>query len=80
LADLPSSVSDVPGLWANLMTFIGGQKACIGFKFAILEMKALLFHLIRAFEFELAVDPKDVVYREMYDLSSLCSDGHLPSL
>jgi cytochrome P450 len=46
------------------MTFIGGQRACIGFKFAVLEMKALLFHLIRAFEFELAVDPRDVVSRE----------------
>jgi cytochrome P450 len=46
------------------MTFLGGQRACIGFKFAVLEMKALLFHLIRAFEFELAVDPKDVVGRE----------------
>ena len=70
----------MPGVWANLMTFIGGQKACIGFKFAILETKALLFHLIRAFEFELAVDPKDVVCREMYDFSSLCSDSHLLSL
>jgi cytochrome P450 len=65
LLDLPAGVSDVPGLWANLMTFLGGQRACIGFKFAVLEIKALLFHLIRAFEFELAVDPKDVVPREM---------------
>jgi cytochrome P450 len=65
LLDLPAGVSDVPGLWANLMTFLGGQRACIGFKFAVLETKALLFHLIRAFEFELAVDPKDVVRREM---------------
>jgi len=65
LVDLPAAVSDVPGAWANLMTFLGGQRACIGFKFAILEMKALLFHLIRGFEFELAVDPKDVVSREM---------------
>jgi cytochrome P450 len=65
LVDLPAGVADVPGVWANLMTFLGGQRACIGFKFAILEMKALLFHLIRGFEFELAVDPNDVVCREM---------------
>lgn len=63
LVDLPAGVVNVPGTWANIMTFLGGQRACLGFKFAILEMKALLFHLIRAFEFELAVDPKDVVGR-----------------
>jgi cytochrome P450 len=65
LTGQPAGVSGVPGLWANLMTFLGGQRACIGFKFAVLEMKALLFHLVRDFEFELAVDPKDITCREM---------------
>ncbi|KIM28538.1 hypothetical protein M408DRAFT_16272 [Serendipita vermifera MAFF 305830] len=65
LADRPAAVSEIPGLWANLMTFINGQRACIGFKFALLEMKALLVHLIRSFEFELAVDPKDITCKEM---------------
>ncbi|KIM28541.1 hypothetical protein M408DRAFT_23593 [Serendipita vermifera MAFF 305830] len=65
LVDRPAAVSDIPGLWANLMTFLGGQRACIGFKFAILEMKSLLLHLFRAFEFELAVDAKDIVCKEL---------------
>ncbi|KAJ6555556.1 cytochrome P450 monooxygenase [Mycena sp. CBHHK59/15] len=50
--DLPDSVKAVPGVWAHLFTFLGGPRNCIGFRFALAEMKALLFILIRAFEFE----------------------------
>ncbi|KZV94749.1 hypothetical protein EXIGLDRAFT_498530 [Exidia glandulosa HHB12029] len=38
------------------MSFYGGPRSCIGFRFAIAEMKSLLFHVIRGFEFKLAVD------------------------
>jgi len=34
--------------------------ACIGYRFSVVEMKALLFVLIRAFEFELAVPPDGI--------------------
>ncbi|KAF7345835.1 hypothetical protein MVEN_01605000 [Mycena venus] len=53
--NLPASVSDIPGVWANLLTFFAGPHNCIGFRFSLVEMKALLFTLIRAFEFEQAV-------------------------
>jgi len=53
--NLPESVSDIPGVWANLLTFFAGPHNCIGFRFSLVEMKALLFTLIRAFEFEQAV-------------------------
>ena len=33
----PDAVSSVPGVWANLLTFIGGPRACIGFRFSIVE-------------------------------------------
>ncbi|KAF9534062.1 cytochrome P450 [Crepidotus variabilis] len=56
----PESVSTIPGVWGNLMTFIGGPRACIGYRFSLVEMKALLFTLIRAFEFELAVPAEDI--------------------
>ncbi|KAJ7817689.1 cytochrome P450 [Mycena olivaceomarginata] len=52
---IPQSVSDIPGVWANLFTFFAGPHNCIGFRFSLVEMKALLFTLIRAFEFEQAV-------------------------
>ncbi|KZO98275.1 cytochrome P450 [Calocera viscosa TUFC12733] len=45
------AANDIPGIWAHMLTFIGGPRACIGYKFSIVELKALLFALIRAFEF-----------------------------
>ncbi|KAG1852910.1 cytochrome P450 [Suillus tomentosus] len=59
-ASLPEVASQVPGVWGHLMTFLGGPRACIGYRFSLVEMKALLFTLIRAFEFELAVPASDV--------------------
>ncbi|KAH8986071.1 cytochrome P450-like protein [Lactarius hatsudake] len=40
LAPLPQSVTDanIQGVYANTMTFTGGTRACIGFKFSQLEM------------------------------------------
>ncbi|KAJ7241331.1 cytochrome P450 [Mycena haematopus] len=52
---IPDSVSAIPGVWANLLTFFAGPHNCIGFRFSLVEIKALLFTLVRAFEFEEAV-------------------------
>ncbi|KAI9432668.1 cytochrome P450 [Lactarius indigo] len=54
LAPLPESVLEahIQGIYANMMTFIGGPRACIGFKFAQLEIKVALSQLIPAFRFE----------------------------
>ncbi|KIK96601.1 hypothetical protein PAXRUDRAFT_825792 [Paxillus rubicundulus Ve08.2h10] len=41
------------GVFANLMTFSAGNRACIGWRFAILEMQAVLTELIETFSFEL---------------------------
>ncbi|KAJ3507575.1 hypothetical protein NMY22_g16892 [Coprinellus aureogranulatus] len=53
LAPLPETVTKakVPGVYANLMTFLGGSRACIGFKFSELEMKVVLSLLIKSFHF-----------------------------
>ncbi|KAF9236876.1 cytochrome P450 [Melanogaster broomeanus] len=58
--NLPESVSNIPGVWGNMLTFLGGPRACIGYRFALLEIKALLFTLVRAFEFELAVPASEI--------------------
>ncbi|KAL0567219.1 hypothetical protein V5O48_014777 [Marasmius crinis-equi] len=54
LSPLPQAVADakIPGVYSHLMTFIGGGRSCIGFKFSQLEMKAVLFHLVEKFEFK----------------------------
>ncbi|KAH9951981.1 cytochrome P450 [Amylocystis lapponica] len=57
------AAAGVPGVWAHLLSFLGGPRACIGYRFSLVEMKALLFILVRAFEFELAVAPEDIVKR-----------------
>ncbi|KAJ7908575.1 cytochrome P450 [Mycena leptocephala] len=58
-AKIPISNS-LPGVWGHMLTFLGGPRACIGYRFALVEMKALLFSLVRAFEFELAVPATDI--------------------
>ncbi|KAJ7123213.1 cytochrome P450 [Mycena filopes] len=52
--------NSLPGVWGHMLTFLGGPRACIGYRFSLVEMKALLFTLVRAFEFELAVPVEDV--------------------
>ncbi|EMD33504.1 hypothetical protein CERSUDRAFT_118078 [Gelatoporia subvermispora B] len=61
---LPGTVSDIPGVWANLLTFSGGPRSCIGYRSTLVEMKALLFTLVRSFEFELAVPPEEIARQQ----------------
>ncbi|OCH90175.1 cytochrome P450 [Obba rivulosa] len=61
---LPEAVSSIPGVWSNLLTFTGGPRSCIGYRFTLVEMKALLFMLVRSFEFELAVPYEDITRKQ----------------
>ncbi|KAJ7670074.1 cytochrome P450 [Mycena polygramma] len=56
----PTGAHAIPGVWGHMLTFHGGIRGCIGFRFALVEMKALLFTLIRTLEFELAVPVADM--------------------
>ncbi|KIK52835.1 hypothetical protein GYMLUDRAFT_233155 [Collybiopsis luxurians FD-317 M1] len=60
---IPEAASAIPGVWGNMMTFLGGARACIGYRFALVEMKALLFILLKTFTFELAVPIEDITKR-----------------
>ncbi|KAI0083798.1 cytochrome P450 [Irpex rosettiformis] len=51
----PEAITSIPGVFGNILSFIGGPRSCIGYRFSLIEMKALLFTLVRAFEFELEV-------------------------
>ncbi|KAF7362479.1 PseudoU-synth-2 domain-containing protein [Mycena venus] len=41
------------GAYANLLTFAGGLRTCIGWRFAVLELQAFLIELVSNFEFSL---------------------------
>ncbi|EPS98029.1 hypothetical protein FOMPIDRAFT_1024830 [Fomitopsis schrenkii] len=57
----PEAVQGIPGVWGNMLTFLGGPRACIGYRFVLVEMKAFLFTLIREFVFELAIPAEDII-------------------
>ncbi|OCH93349.1 cytochrome P450 [Obba rivulosa] len=61
LVPLPAAIEDakIPGVYSHLMTFLGGGRSCIGFKFSQIEMKAVLALLLPVFTFEL---PKAPIY------------------
>ncbi|KAI0044004.1 cytochrome P450 [Auriscalpium vulgare] len=62
-ASIPDSARTIPNVWGNMLTFLAGAHACIGYRFSVVEMKALIFTIVRAFEIELAVTPDDIVKR-----------------
>jgi len=51
------------GVYANLFTFSGGLRACIGWRFAVLELQAFLVEIISNFELSLDV-PMEKIRRE----------------
>ncbi|KAH9941748.1 cytochrome P450 [Epithele typhae] len=56
-----------PGVYATMMTFLGGGRACIGFKFAEMEIKQVITTFLSRLHFSLpsAVD-KNGVRKEIY--------------
>ncbi|KAB5592714.1 Cytochrome P450 family protein [Ceratobasidium theobromae] len=42
----------LPGVYSSMITFGGGSHACIGFKFAVMEIKVMISQLIKKFKFE----------------------------
>lgn len=48
------------GVYGNLATFSGGVKGCIGWRFAVIEMHALLVTLVRQFDFSLPKNGQEI--------------------
>ncbi|KAM6500936.1 Cytochrome P450 [Amanita muscaria] len=73
---IPEAATSIPGVWGNQLTFLGGTRACIGYRFSLVEMKALLFTLVRAFEFQLAVPANEIKKKSnVVQRPVLVSDG-----
>ncbi|KAF4617774.1 hypothetical protein D9613_006308 [Agrocybe pediades] len=76
LKSLPEAVSQarIPGVYSNLMSFLGGGRACIGFKFSLIEMKVILAVLIESFR--LSLSDQDIHW-QLAEVSSptVCEGG-----
>ncbi|KAJ7234370.1 cytochrome P450 [Mycena haematopus] len=61
LAPLPETVTSAPatGVYQHLLTFSGGPRACIGFRFSQLEMKVVLAVLLPEFQVSLGKQQVD---------------------
>ncbi|GLB36851.1 putative cytochrome P450 [Lyophyllum shimeji] len=57
----------LPGVYGGMMSFLGGGRSCIGYKFAQVEMKILLSALLTKFEFSATHD------RIVWNLSQIIS-------
>ncbi|KAK4689389.1 hypothetical protein P7C73_g726, partial [Tremellales sp. Uapishka_1] len=60
-----AAADKVPGTWGNLLTFMGGTRNCIGYRFALIELKAILFVLIRNFAFEELPNKPEIVKKSL---------------
>ncbi|KAF8530969.1 cytochrome P450 [Gautieria morchelliformis] len=49
--NLPETAKQQPGLYSNLLTFSASPRSCIGMRFAIIEMKIILYILVLSFVF-----------------------------
>jgi cytochrome P450 len=52
LSPLPEQTADIPNVWGNVLSFLAGPRACIGYRFAVMEMKSIIFTLLRGIRFE----------------------------
>ncbi|KZP19241.1 cytochrome P450 [Athelia psychrophila] len=64
----PERRHGVPGLYAGILTFLNGNplsgnRACIGYRFALLEMKVFLYVLLR--DLEVGIDPGLVIEKKI---------------
>ncbi|KAJ7043830.1 cytochrome P450 [Mycena alexandri] len=67
-AQPPSTAKAIPGLYSNTLTFLNGNpldgnRACIGYKFALIEMKIFLYTLLKDIEFR--QDPSMVIEKKV---------------
>ncbi|KAE9385054.1 cytochrome P450 [Gymnopus androsaceus JB14] len=65
LSPLPDALLEarIPGVYSHLMTFIGGGRSCIGFKFSQLEMKVVISVLVENFKFSPSARDSEILWQ-----------------
>ncbi|KAH7922165.1 cytochrome P450 [Leucogyrophana mollusca] len=64
------------GVYGNLMTFLGGIRSCIGWRFAVIEIQAFLVEIINKFEFSVT-DKTEHIRREACLVMAPTVEGEL---
>ncbi|EIM87128.1 cytochrome P450 [Stereum hirsutum FP-91666 SS1] len=80
MSPLPESVTNarIPGVYSNMLTFLGGGRSCIGFKFSQMEMKIVLSLLVSSFHF--SPGKKEIEWLLEPVSSPIVSGGTKPSM
>ncbi|KAJ7191592.1 cytochrome P450 [Mycena pura] len=52
------------GPYANLLSFFGGPRTCLGWRFAVMEMQTIFSELLGNFSFALAEDKPDNLFAQ----------------
>ncbi|KAJ1305505.1 hypothetical protein OPQ81_000512 [Rhizoctonia solani] len=52
LEEATQSGAHSPGVYSSMMSFGAGPRACIGFKFAVMDIKVMIAELVKDFKFE----------------------------
>ncbi|CAH7685979.1 cytochrome P450 monooxygenase [Phakopsora pachyrhizi] len=60
------------GVWAGLLAFSAGPKACIGFQFALMEAKVILSTMLTHFKFKEYDERSPILERRGNTVSKLC--------
>ncbi|KAJ3903852.1 cytochrome P450 [Lentinula edodes] len=65
LSPLPKALLEarIPGVYSHLMTFLGGGRSCIGFKFSQLEMKVVISTLVEKFQFSPSSNESEIFWQ-----------------
>jgi len=53
------------GPYANLLSFLGGPRTCLGWRFAVMEMQTIFSELLGKFSFALAEDKPDDLFVQL---------------
>ncbi|KAJ7191590.1 cytochrome P450 [Mycena pura] len=56
---------DAIGPYANLLSFLGGPRTCLGWRFAVMEMQTIFSELLGNFSFALAEDKPDNLFAQL---------------